>query len=171
MDAPAPGDGELRLSGPRVVIPESKDVIVAWSEKIRYGIKKNGYHGGVNPQEMVTPIAVLSPSENFPEGWVEVPVDVPSWWEEPAAVAAELVVAPSRTKPAKHRQTKLLFEDVEEGKQATGSGSVAIPETRWIRDLFQSPIFEQQKKLAGRSVPSDESSAMSCPPSSSAAGK
>ena len=57
-----PGEGELRFSGPRVVIPESKAVIVPWSEKIRYGIKKNGYHGGVTPQEMVTPIAVLSPS-------------------------------------------------------------------------------------------------------------
>ncbi len=149
----APGEAELRLSGPRVVIPESKTVIVPWSEKIRYGIKKNGYHGGITPQEMVTPIVVLSPTEDFPAGWVDVSFDVPSWWEEPVAVAAVSVIAPS---PAKPQQTKLLFDKEEEVKKATESESTTTLETGWIADLFRSPIFDQQKKLAGRSVPSDD---------------
>jgi len=151
-----PGEGELRLRGPRVVIPESKTVIVPWSERIRYGIKKNGYHGGVSPQEMVTPIAVLSPSDTFPEGWIAVPVDVPPWWEEPVAGHPVSAAAPSRTKPARPLQTKLLFNMDEESGQATKPEAVATIEAGWVGDLFRSPIFEQQKKLAGRSVPSDD---------------
>ena len=150
-----PGEGELLFSGPRVVIPESKTVIAPWSEKIRYGIKKNGYHGGVAPPEMVVPIAVLSPSDTFPEGWVEVPVDVPAWWEEPMAGPAVPVAAPSRTKPVRPQQTKLLF-DAEESGQATIPKPVAPGAAGWVEDLFRSPVFEQQKKLAGRSVPSDD---------------
>ena len=36
-----------------MVIPESKALIAPWSEKVRYGVKKNGYHGGITPQEMI----------------------------------------------------------------------------------------------------------------------
>ena len=118
----APREGELRLSGPRVLIAESKAVIVPWSESIRYGIKKNGYHGGVSPQEMVTPIAVLSPSDAFPEGWVDVPVDVPPWWEEPAGAPEVTAKVPARTKPPKPEQTGLLFNMEEESVKRTCSG-------------------------------------------------
>ena len=115
----APGEGEHRLRGTRVVIPESKTVIVPWSEKIRYGIKKNGYHGGASPQEMVTPIAVLDPTDAFPQGWIDMPVDVPTWWEEPARAPEVAAKAPARTKPPKPQQTKLLFDMEEEGVKAT----------------------------------------------------
>ncbi len=152
----APGAGELRFSGPRVVIPESKTLIVPWSEKIRYGIKKNGYHGGVAPQEMVIPIAVLSPFDKFPEGWLEVPLDVPSWWEESPAGPAASGVTSSRTKPAKPAQRKLPFDTGDESGQATEPRALATAEAEWIRDLFQSPIFQQQKKMAERSVPAEE---------------
>lgn len=32
------------------------------SETLRNGVKKNGYHGGVNPQEMLAPVFILSPA-------------------------------------------------------------------------------------------------------------
>jgi hypothetical protein len=151
-----PGEGELRLSGPRVLIAESKAVIVPWAESIRYGIKKNGYHGGVAPQEMVTPIAVLSPSDVFPEGWDDVPVDVPLWWEEPAVIAGFPAKVPTRIKSPKPQQTGLLFNLEDESVEAhTPVVKIAV-ESGLVVKLFQSPIFEQQKKLAGRSVPSDE---------------
>ena len=152
--ADAPGEGELRLNGPRVMIPKSRTVIVPWSEKIRYGIKKNGYHGGVTPQEMVTPIAVLSCTDNFPEGWTAVSVDVPSWWEEPVGGIVVSVTAPARTKPL---QTKLLFDIEEPAKKPAGSEAGAA--INWQDGSWTScshPIFDQQKKLAGRSVPADE---------------
>jgi hypothetical protein len=152
----APGEGEQRLSGPRVLIGESKAVTVLWSEKIRYGIKKNGYHGGAAPQEMVTPIAVLSPSDAFPEGWVEVPVDVPLWWEEPAGSSEVSAKVPARARPPKSQQTSLPFNMEEESVKAHTPVATVPVETGLVETLFRSPIFEQQKRLAGRSVPSDE---------------
>ena len=131
-------------------------MIVPWSEKIRYGIKKNGYHGGVAPQEMVTPIAVLSPSDAFPDGWVDVPVDMPPWWEEPAAIPEFPAKVPARTKSPKPRETGLLFSLEDESVEVrTPIAKVAV-DGGLVAKLFQSPIFEQQKKLAGRSVPPDE---------------
>jgi hypothetical protein len=152
----APMEGELRLSGPRVLIAESKAVIVPWLEKIRYGIKKNGYHGGIAPQEMVTPIAVLSPSDAFPDGWVDVPVHLPRWWEEPVGAPAAAAKVTARTKPPKPQQTGLLFYMEEESVQARTPAAKVPVETGLVAMLFRSSIFEQQKKLAGRSVPSDE---------------
>ncbi len=151
-----PREGELRLSGPRVMIAGSKAVIVPWSECIRYGIKKNGYHGGVSPQEMVTPIAVLSPLETFPQGWVEVPVDVPLWWDEPAVALEVATKIAGRTKPRKPEQTGLLFDMEEENVEPRLLVAKLPVESGLIASLFRSAIFEQQKKLAGRSVPSDE---------------
>jgi len=138
------------------MIADSKAVIVPWSERIRYGIKKNGYHGGVAPQEMVTPIAVLSPSDVFPEGWVDVPVDVPLWWEQPAVAPQFTAKVPARTKPPKPQQTGLLFNLEEEGVDARTPVGKTPVETGLVATLFRSPIFELQKKLAGRSVPPDE---------------
>ena len=150
------GEGELRLSGPRVLIAESKAVIVPWSENIRYGIKKNGYHGGVAPQEMVTPIAVLSPSDAFPEGWVDVPVDMPLWWEEPAGAPAAAAKVPARTKPPKPSRRGSSSTWTSESVEERRSGDENRSRNRMVATLFRSPIFEQQKKLAGRSVPPDE---------------
>jgi hypothetical protein len=152
----APREGELRLSGPRVLIAESQAVIVPWSESIRYGIKKNGYHGGVAPQEMVTPIAVLSPSDAFPDGWVDVPVDMPLWWEEPAAIPVFPAKVPARTKSPKPQETGLLFNLEDESVEARTPVAKVAVDGGLVAKLFQCPIFEQQKKLAGRSVPPDE---------------
>ena len=43
-------------NGELLVMPEGGRVIVPWSERVRYGAKKNGYHGGGTPQEMLIPI-------------------------------------------------------------------------------------------------------------------
>jgi hypothetical protein len=149
-----PNEFELRISGRRVVIPESKLVIVPWSENVRYGVKKYGYHGGANPQEMVTPIVVLSPSEEVPEGWVEVPSDMPAWWEDQPKT-----VAPAEAKPrkasSKRSDQPTLPMDFGAPPEAPAPATPA-PEAQWISRLLASPLFEQQKKLAGRSAPADD---------------
>ena len=73
----APADDEIQIAGPRVVLPESHRLVAPWSERVRYSIKKNGYHGGVSMQEMVIPVAVLTAQDELPEGWVEPPSDAP----------------------------------------------------------------------------------------------
>jgi len=73
-------DEECRLKGNRVVASGHKSIIAPWSEQIRYKPKKNGYHGGANPQEIVTPIAVLSSGQVIPSGWAESSNKFPNLW-------------------------------------------------------------------------------------------
>jgi hypothetical protein len=150
-----PNEYELRISGRRVVVPESKVVIVPWSENVRYGVKKYGYHGGATPLEMVTPIVVLSPSDEFPDGWSDAPSDTPAWWEDqptPAPVSEPKPVKVAAKKPVQPKLPMDFGEPAEALAQSTAA--TPTPEAKWIARLFKSPLFEQQKKLAGRSVPS-----------------
>jgi hypothetical protein len=160
-------EGELKVSGVRVVIPETRKLIAPWTEKIRYGIKKNGYHGGVSPQEMVIPIAVLNSSNAFPAGWSEAPVDTPLWWDiatSPTNAEPETVL---KLKPAEPKPVPsgMLFNVDELVQQAENAAPVVVvpdsistpPKTQaeWISRLLLSHVYEEQKRLGGRSVPAD----------------
>jgi hypothetical protein len=153
-DAP-PTANELKISGPRVVMPDSKTLIAPWTEKLRYKPKKNGYHGGLTPQEMVVPIAVLSPSSSFPKGWTEAAIDTPDWWEEPIKVAeaSNFYSVTPQVQTNEYMSFGPLFDVLEEAPEETTS-SQSMPD--WVKALLASPAFEQQKQLVGRSVPSDE---------------
>ncbi len=160
-------EGELRITGERVVIPETHKLIAPWTERIRYGIKKNGYHGGVSPQEMVIPIAVLNSSNSFPSGWSDAPVDTPLWWDiatgpANAAPATVLKLKPAEPKPI---PAGMLFNVDELVQQAENDTPVvAIPDAitkaakaqaEWISRLLHSHVYDEQKRLGGRSVPAD----------------
>ncbi len=160
-----PLDGEITLSGLRVVDPKSKTLVALWTEGVRYGAKKNGYHGGASPQEMVAPIAVLCSTTSFPEGWKEASVDTPVWWEELMGGTTEERKTPTDPNPigshrfTKTNQTGYLFDMKEqEGPPKDSAASVEHPPQapQWISDLLASSIYLEQKKLAGRSAPSDE---------------
>jgi hypothetical protein len=145
---------EVRLSGRRVVIPESKATIVPWSENVRYGVKKFGYHGGANPQEMVVPIVVLSPSGEAPEGWVDAPSDAPLWWDDQPAAAATAEAKSKKTVSRRTEQPRLPMDFGEPPEAALPVPSAVEP--KWVTKLLASPLFAQQKKLAGRSVPAED---------------
>jgi hypothetical protein len=82
IDDGQPNDQELQLTGERVLPPEGSSIIVPWTEKLRYSSnKKNGYHGGITPQEMIVPIAVLAPSGIKLEGWSQTALQIPRWWD------------------------------------------------------------------------------------------
>lgn len=162
MDDGNPLTGELRIKGRRVVIPESKTLIAPWTERVRYGIKKNGYHGGLSPQEMIIPIAVLNATGEFPKGWVEAPVDLPAWWDVVAPVASDADKPPQKLKqqPPKEKPAGLLFslDDDEPAPQqvAVVAAVVASIAPEWISKLLSSPVFEEQKRLGGRAVPAND---------------
>lgn len=149
-DAGAPSAQELRIQGSRVAV-EGNQLIAPWSEKLRYGAKKNGYHGGLNPQEMVVPIAVLTTSTDFPDGWTEMPIETPAWWDD--AASTETIETPPPAKIIK-RPPETLFDLVEQEPVAAEPREQTLPQ--WILHLLNSPVFEQQKRLGGRSVPDDE---------------
>ncbi|MFQ5473794.1 MAG: BREX-2 system phosphatase PglZ, partial [Dehalococcoidia bacterium] len=136
-------DRELELSSPRVVMPDGGKVIVPWSERIRYGAKKNGYHGGATPQEMLIPISLLWPELRLPEGFEELPVDVPQWWIEPSAPQP---VSTPTTEP-----TKPLSKKIEEPTLFDPPPVVeAAPTAAWITELLNSEVLVSQKQRAGR---------------------
>lgn len=161
MDEGNPADGELRIKGPRVVMPESKTLIAPWTERVRYGIKKNGYHGGVSPQEMVIPIAVLNGSNDFPSGWVEPTVDFPTWWDVAGGVIGGDEKPLQKFKPQKPKEKPagvLFVLDEEPAQEPTVAvpPTVVAPAPEWIKTLLSSPVFDEQKRLGGRAVPAND---------------
>ncbi|HAI12820.1 MAG TPA: BREX-2 system phosphatase PglZ [Phycisphaerales bacterium] len=136
--------GEIEISSPRAVL-EGGRIIVPWSEKLRYGPKKNGYHGGATPQEMLIPISILWPELQVPEDLVELPVDLPMWWIEPTVSRSGVTVVKQSLPSAKEiAQPPTLFD---EPKAVPSSATLLEP---WITALLQSDVYAIQKKLVGR---------------------
>ncbi|MBZ5495688.1 MAG: BREX-2 system phosphatase PglZ [Acidobacteriia bacterium] len=149
-----PAPDELRIEGGRVLVENSR-LIAPWSERVRYGIKKNGYHGGLNPQEMVVPVIVLVSGGNVPPGWTEAPVETPGWWEQMliAETCPEQPLPLLKAVEPRSRQTLFDMEPECESTQVTAQPQ-EFPE--WVSRLLSSPVFAAQKKLGGRAVPGDE---------------
>ncbi len=148
-----PAADELLVQGQRVLV-EGHRLIAPWSERVRYGTIKNGYHGGLSPQEMVVPIAVLSSIDSLPAGWHEQPVDTPAWWDEPAGVVA----APQQPGPVlkpKQLPPGALF-DLQGDEPAPTAAKAEEAPPEWVARLTTSPIFEEQKRLGGRGLPADD---------------
>jgi len=134
---------ELEVCSPRVVIPDGGRLVVPWSERLRYGSKRNGYHGGATPQEMLIPISILWPELDVPEGFGELPIELPSWWTEPT-VAMPIPAIVERPKRPTKAVAPTLF-DMPRVPLAT-----PLAEEPWIKALLQSEAFASQKRLAGR---------------------
>ena len=74
-----PQEGAIVVKGGRLQLAESARLL--WTESIRYGPKKRGYHGGASPQEMVCACALLgAPGQKVP-GWREGRRPAPTWWD------------------------------------------------------------------------------------------
>lgn len=152
-DTSPPAEGEVRVEGRRVLANGQSSIVVPWSERTRYSGKKNGYHGGVSPQEMVLPLAVLTWGDTALEGMREVTDVYPSWWfdaataEEPQPRVAAPVVPAKPAKPAKPAAPMLELLDDE----------APAAEEPWLERLFHAPVFLEQKALSqGRGLPPDE---------------
>lgn len=78
---------EIEIGGARVRAATGLErIVLPWSETVRYGSKRNGYHGGMSLQEAVAPVGVyVGPGETL-DGWEPAPAPYPPWWfaEEPA---------------------------------------------------------------------------------------
>lgn len=141
------------------MLVEGHRLIAPWSERVRYGSMKNGYHGGLSPQEMVVPIAVLSSTDSSPAGWHEQPVDTPAWWDEPATATA-VPQQPAPVLKPKQLPPGALFDLEEVSCQSSvascqlEAGGLTPPE--WVARLLTSPVFEEQKRLGGRGLPADD---------------
>jgi hypothetical protein len=74
--------GEIRLSGLRVKAASGLDeVILAWSARLRYATRRNGYHGGCSPAEALVPIALYTYGSKIGGEWRIRQETAPSWWD------------------------------------------------------------------------------------------
>lgn len=157
-DAHAPN--EVAYSGGRVVTADNaKAVVCLWGERTRYAGRKNGYHGGVSPQEVTVPLNVIVPLGLSLSGWQLAPPAQPEWWELPhLAPAATPAVAPSPTTRRKPPAPAVAQPSLFEPQDAPQPPSRAPqPEDDWIGALLASAIYASQKQLAARvALPDDK---------------
>lgn len=149
---------EVAVSGGRVVTSDrSNTVVCLWGESTRYGGRKNGYHGGLSPQEVTVPLAVIVPlGMNLP-GWTPAPPAQPEWWELPpipkskeAKPAVAQPVRPAGRKPTAQVGQPQLFEETE----LPPAPAPAAPD--WISALLSGKIYASQRQLAARVALPDE---------------
>ncbi len=148
-----PDEEELLITGKRILCADERRMIAPTSEKLRYTAKANGYHGGLTPQEMVVPIAVLATGEPWPEGFSEVAIDKPDWWT--VAPESSLEELPELKATRRKAVGRLFDPDDDETKPTTTKPGPAPSAATWIDLLLSSPAFAMQKQVAGRAVPSD----------------
>ncbi len=147
-------EGEILVGGPRVLSPSGGKVVLPWTERLRYGVKKNGYHGGATPQEVVVPLAVLSKPSTELVGWVDMAPRTPTWWyvEPPKALTTVSLAKP--TPPAKRARAAApqpksdlpLFG----GSLAPLTPPSTVTPPAWIDALLRSDLFQEQRARAGR---------------------
>lgn len=167
----APSELEVLLSGERVVTA-NKQVILPWSERLRYTrSKSHGYHGGGSLQEVVIPLGVYinAAAKQVMDGWREVPRRLPAWWHSAKSIQGEVPGATEQSPvptgvPAKKVAGKkqAVAEVVDDmfgfGAPAkTASKSVSQAATSdWIGALLCSHVYCQVRDRAGRTAISDE---------------
>ena len=153
-------EGELSVQGPRVLLAEGHRLIAPWSERVRYGAKKNGYHGGLTPQEMVIPITVLAAGDIRLAGWAEAPDPTPEWWEPVPAPPAALVPPLKPSEPKGPKTPRTLWDAIDPEPApvapATSGQPAPMPPPDWLAALLASPLLIEQKKFVGLTVHTDD---------------
>ena len=150
-----PDSDEVVVQGPRVLLGKSGRVIAPWSERVRFGSKKNGYHGGGSPQEVVIPLAIFVPAGLLTDSLHEAPPETPDWWERPESSGAMPPKKPVVAKPAppKVGETGRFFPTEEEEAQADAAVATGAV---WIDALLASDQMAAQRAHAARTHLSDD---------------
>jgi hypothetical protein len=150
---------ELAVSGGRVVTGDgSNEVVCLWGESSRYAGRKNGYHGGLSPQEVTVPLSVFVPvGLNLPQ-WSPAPPTQPEWWELTPILQVKQPPVRASSPPARK---KAVQADVQPG--LFGQLDLAppvlsdAPVNDWIGELLSSSIYASQRQLAARvALPDDK---------------
>lgn len=153
------GEGEIALRGGRVLTPDGGEaVVVPWNERIRYASKANGYHGGVSPQEILIPVAVLGSGEGSAD-WEQSPPTEPDWWRGVCGVSLDSVafIPEGPTAPLVASRKKIDMRQPELFAQSPRAESrESVPGPPWLASLLVSSAYAAQRRMAGRGAPNDE---------------
>jgi hypothetical protein len=142
-DASAPAaDGEILLRGGRI-LTDDQQAVLAVDERLRFGPLKAGYHGGAAPAEVIVPVTVLVAGP-VPDGTglTLAPPQEPAWWWGPVATPVAQVVVPSV-----RQDPPTLFDEPE---------VLAGPTGDWAASVLASPVYAEQRALAGRVAVTDQ---------------
>ena len=146
---------EIVLTGGRVRTANGATSITClWSESVRYAGRKNGYHGGVSPQEVSVPLSVLAPfGMNLPEWQSALPTQ-PEWWDLPNLETLQTVVPrPVSRRPAAPPPGQDQLFDEPMAPIPTAAPAQAAD---WIDVLLQSQVYASQRLLAARVAPHED---------------
>ena len=143
-------ESEIEIGGARVRAATGQErIVLPWSEAVRYGSKRNGYHGGVSVQEAVVPVGVYAGPGEMLEGWEPAPLSYPRWWTAEESREAPLRLpepGPATAPESPTGPQPDLFAEADRPQPAAA--------TRWA-PLFASEVYAAQRQLAGRSAPDD----------------
>ncbi len=152
---------EVAVSGGRVVTSDGSNTVVClWGESTRYGGRKNGYHGGLSPQEVSVPLSVMVPLGMNLSGWTPAPPAQPEWWElapiprtTESKPAVTQPVRPMGRKPTVQVGQPQLFDESELPPAPAPAPAAAD----WISALLSGTIYASQRQLAARvALPDDK---------------
>ena len=141
---------EIEIGGARVRAATGQErIVLPWSEAVRYGSRRNGYHGGVTLQEAVVPVGVFVGPGEVLDGWEPAPLAYPPWWtdEEPKPARVHLPVAEQAEPASSAAPQPDLFAEAERDRSAAAA--------RWER-LFASEVYAAQRALAANGAPDDD---------------
>ncbi len=149
---------EVAVSDGRVVTSDGSNTVVClWGESTRYAGRKNGYHGGVSPQEVTVPLSVMVPLAMSLTGWTAAPPAQPEWWELPP-ISKSKGAKPATSQPA---QT-VIGRPTEQVGQPQLFDPIELPvvvasaSQDWISALLSGSIYASQRQLAARVALPDE---------------
>jgi|GEM_PF-1753685 len=108
-DAP-PADDEIVVEGPRVVTADNR-AVMPFVEQAHYGSRRNGYHGGLCPQEVLVPIGVFSASDELLPDWSVTGFPTPDWWYGVEDEVVERKLPAGAVAPSKPKRPKGVAED------------------------------------------------------------
>jgi hypothetical protein len=131
LPEPPPGEGEILVQGRRVVTGDHRAVLPS-QEQLRYGPRRNGYHGGLTPKELFVPLVVLC-TDDLPagSGWAPGGFRRPAWWHH-----TQLAPAPARVEavaPAPAHTAPTLFDPPP------------APAPGWTDELLASPVLASRR--------------------------
>lgn len=146
-----PGEGEMLISGPRV-LKHDGSAVLPFNERLRYGPLKAGYHGGAAPAEVVVPVIVLVPGTEVPHdsGLQLAPAQSPLWWDLAPSQAsmARIDAVSDQSKKGKKPppQAESLFETE---LFATPEEAPPTQQVRLGEAVLRSEVWKAQCAVAG----------------------
>lgn len=136
-DGNDPSADEVAVSGPRVGVADGA-VVMPLAEQVRYSTRRNGYHGGLTPQELFVPLIVLVTDDL--DGWQPVPLASPTWWHHHTAPMAAAEPPATRKKPPTTAPT--LFDPEPDPGPEPASVAGTVPAL--VAGLLASDRFREQ---------------------------